>query len=73
MPIRVRYKNTAGQECTIRPTPFVAISSELNQTGAGDILGVTYTITLTGKLLPDHGLPYAGNIAGGLYPIYGNI
>jgi hypothetical protein len=67
MPIRVRYKNTAGQECTIRPTPLVAISSELNQTGAGDILGVTYTITLTGKLLAEHGTPYATNITGGVY------
>lgn len=67
MPIRVRYKNIAGQECTIRPTPFVSISSEFNKTPAGDILGVTYTITLTGTLLPDEGMPFAQNINGDLY------
>lgn len=67
MPIRVRYKNQPGQECTIRPTPFIAISSELNKTGAGDILGVTYSITLTGKLLPDEGCPYALNPQGNGY------
>tara|TARA_B100000287_G_scaffold426735_1_gene475153 strand:- start:10747 stop:12684 length:1938 start_codon:yes stop_codon:yes gene_type:complete len=59
MPIRVRYKNEPGQECTIRPTPLVSIGSELNKTAAGDILGVTYSITLTGTLLPDEGTPYA--------------
>ena len=64
MPIRVRYKNTPGHECTIRPTPFISISSELNKTPAGDILGVTYSITLTGKLLPDEGTPYALNPQG---------
>ena len=57
MPIRVRWNNVAGQECTIRPTPLISIVSELNQTGAGDILGVTYKITLNGKLLPDEGTP----------------
>ncbi len=64
MPIRVRYKNTPGQECTIRPTPLISISSELNKTPAGDILGVTYSITLTGSLLPDEGTPYAYNPQG---------
>jgi hypothetical protein len=68
MPIRVRYKNIANQECTIRPTPLVSISSEMNKTPAGDILGVTYTITLTGKLLADEGTPYALDITGGRYP-----
>lgn len=67
MPIRVRYKNTAGQECTIRPTPFVSISSQFNKTPAGDVLGVIYTITLTGTLLPDEGMPFAQNINGDLY------
>ena len=71
MPIRVRYKNLEGQECTIRPTPLVSISSELNQTAAGDILGVTYSITLTGTLLPDLGTPYAvSNITQALYPFH---
>ena len=72
MPIRVRYKNLTNQECTIRPTPLVAISSELNKTEAGDILGVTYTITLTGTLLPDMGTPYAlSNITQRLYDFHG--
>ena len=71
MPIRVRYKNLEGQECTVRPTPLVSISSELNQTAAGDILGVTYSITLTGTLLPDMGTPYAvSNITQALYPFH---
>ena len=71
MPIRVRYKNLTGQECTVRPTPLVAISSELNKTAAGDILGVTYSITLTGTLLPDVGTPYAlSNITQALYEFH---
>tara|TARA_B100000524_G_scaffold321295_1_gene202099 strand:+ start:1999 stop:3951 length:1953 start_codon:yes stop_codon:yes gene_type:complete len=72
MPIRVRYKNLANNDCTIRPTPLVSISSDLNQTAAGDILGVTYTITLTGKLLPDEGSPYGlSNQTGQVYEFHG--
>ena len=59
MPINVRYKNNSAHECVLRPTPLVSISSEMNQTAAGDILGITYKITLTGKILPDEGTPYA--------------
>ena len=59
MPIRVRYKNDSSQECTIRPTPLVAISTNILKNGAGEAFGVTYSITLTGTLLPAEGTPYA--------------
>lgn len=58
MPIRVFYKNDLNQPCTIRPTPLVSISSQMLKTGAGETFGVTYTITLAGTLLADHGSPY---------------
>ena len=58
MPIRVRYQNDTNQECTIRPTPFIQISSEVLKNKEGSF-GVTYNITLTGTLLPDEGTPYA--------------
>jgi len=73
MPIRVRYKNLVNQECTIRPTPLVSISSQLNKTESGDILGVTYDITLKGTLLPDQGTPYGlSNITQSLFPFHGD-
>ncbi len=73
MPIRVRWKNIADNECTIRPTPLISISTNINKTGAGDALGVTYSITLTGTLLPDEGTPYAlSNITGNVYPFHGS-
>ena len=59
MPIRVRYQNSSSQECTIRPTPLIAISTNILKNGAGEPFGVTYSITLTGSLLPDEGTPYA--------------
>jgi len=66
MPIRIRYQNDPNQECTIRPTPLVSINSNVLKTGAGEAFGVTYTITLTGTLLPDEGSPYAlDNVADG--------
>lgn len=58
--IRVRYKNDPAQECTIRPTPFVQINQSKLKSKEGDF-GTTYTITLTGTLLPSHGTPYAIN------------
>ena len=58
--IRVRYKNDPTQECTIRPTPFVQINQSKLKSKEGDF-GTTYTITLTGTLLPSHGTPYAIN------------
>jgi hypothetical protein len=70
MPIRVRWKNIAGNECTIRPTPLISISTNINKTGAGDALGVTYSITLTGTLLPDEGTPYALSTGGGVFAFY---
>ena len=59
MPIRVRYQNDPAQECTIRPTPLISITSNVLKNGAGETYGVTYAITLTGTLLPDEGSPYA--------------
>ena len=67
MPIRVRYKNDPGQECTVRPTPLVNIATQILKNGAGEAFGVTYSITLTGTLLADQGTPYAiehGGITG---------
>ena len=58
MPIRVRYKNDPSQECTIRPTPFVSISTNILKNAAGDPFGVTYSITLNGTILADEGSPY---------------
>lgn len=58
MPIRVRYKNVVGQECAIRPTPFIAINEEVLKNAEGTF-GVTYKITLTGTILPADGMPYA--------------
>ena len=58
MPIRVRYRNDASQECNIRPTPFVQISTNTLKNKIGNF-GVTYSITLTGTLLPDEGSPLA--------------
>tara|TARA_B100001094_G_scaffold175162_2_gene169360 strand:+ start:14431 stop:16290 length:1860 start_codon:yes stop_codon:yes gene_type:complete len=59
MPIRIRYQNDTNQECTIRPTPLISVNSNVLKNGAGEAFGVTYTISLTGTLLPDEGSPYA--------------
>lgn len=61
MPIRVRYHGD-GKDCTIRPTPFIQISENVLKNKEGNF-GVTYSITLTGTLLPDEGTPYALNPA----------
>lgn len=58
MPIRIYYNNDENQACTIRPTPLVSIGTNLLKNGAGEIFGVTYTLTLTGTLLADLGSPY---------------
>jgi len=58
MPIKVRYNNDQTQECVIRPTPFVQISANTLKNKVGNF-GTTYTIVLTGTLLPDEGTPYA--------------
>lgn len=59
MPIKVRFQNDPEQECVIRPTPFVGMSTNVLKNGAGEAFGVTYTITLTGTILPDEGFPFA--------------
>lgn len=64
MPIRIRYQNDSNQECTIRPTPLISISTNILKTGGGEAYGVNYSITLTGTLLPDEGTPYATDNTG---------
>ena len=72
MPIKVRYNNDPAQECAIRPTPFVQISENINKNKVGNF-GVTYSIVLTGTLLPDEGTPFAVDPANGaLLEIFGN-
>lgn len=60
--LKIHYKNDSSQICTIRPTPFVQISEAVLKNKEGTF-GVTYTITLTGSLLPNEGTPYAINPA----------
>jgi hypothetical protein len=66
MPIKVHYvdevKTGRNGPCTIRPTPFIQISENVLKNKEGNF-GVTYSITLTGTLLADHGTPYALNPA----------
>ena len=64
MPNRVRYQNDGNQECTIRPTPLVSISTNILKNGAGEPFGVTYGITLTGTIIADLGTPYAREHSG---------
>ena len=78
MPIRIRYQNDSSQECTIRPTPLISISTNILKNGAGEAYGVTYSITLTGTLLPNEGTPYAtdntglnASVVGGTFPFFG--
>ena len=73
MPIRVRYKNESENDCCIRPTPFIAISSNNLKNKEGNF-GVTYSITLTGTLLPAHGSPYAIDPAtGDVFPAMAGV
>ena len=72
MPIRIRYQNDDSQECTIRPTPLVSISTNILKNGAGEAFGVNYTITLTGSILADQGTPYARDTNGVRYGFFGN-
>lgn len=62
MPIRVYYDEPGSSAgwCTIRPTPFISMSTAVLKTGASESLGVTYQITLTGKLIAHRGSPYSG-------------
>lgn len=59
MPITVHYNNDSQHLCTIRPTPLISVNSNILKNGAGESFGVTYTITLNGKLLASEGTPYA--------------
>lgn len=61
MPISIRYQNDATQECVLRPAPLVSINTAVNKVGDENI-GVTYSISLTGSLLPDLGFPYARDV-----------
>jgi len=71
MPVQIRYQNNSDQECIIRPTPLVSISTNILKNGAGEAFGVSYTITLTGTLLPEEGTPYAINhIGSSLYGFF---
>jgi len=58
MPIRIYYNNDMQQPCTIRPTPLVTVGLSILENGAGESFGTTYSITLTGSLLADQGMPY---------------
>jgi hypothetical protein len=70
--IRVRYNNDPLQECTIRPTPFVQINLQKLKNKEGNF-GTTYTIVLTGTLMPSRGTPYAIDPLTDLpYPDFGN-
>jgi hypothetical protein len=53
-----------GQDCVIRPTPLVSISTNVIRNKAGT-LGSTYDITLTGTIIADEGSPYYVDSTGG--------
>jgi len=72
MPIRIRYKNDPAQECTIRPTPFVSIATNVLKNAAGDPFGVNYSITLTGTILADEGSPYTVDSVSNLGNAFGD-
>ena len=59
MPITVFYNNDSEHPCTIRPTPLISVNSNILKNGAGEAFGVTYSITLNGKLIANEGTPYA--------------
>ena len=51
------YANSPNQLCYLTPAPFVSIDKSYDKAGNGEILGVRYTITLTGTLVADRGSP----------------
>ena len=75
MPITVYYNNNDEHKCTIRPTPLVSVNSQILKTGAGEAFGVTYQITLNGKLLASEGTPYAfkANDDNNLFEVYTGV
>jgi len=50
----------AGTASFLIPAPFVNITKNYDKSGSGEILGVKYSITLTGTLLHDRGSPTSG-------------
>ena len=53
------YQNPNSSEVYfIHPTPFVNITKNFAKSGSGEILGVTYSITLEGTLMAGMGSPY---------------
>ena len=72
MPITVFYNNDSEHPCTIRPTPLISVNSNILKNGAGEAFGVTYSITLNGKLIANEGTPYAfkTNDANSLFKFY---
>jgi hypothetical protein len=51
------HANDPNQECFLTPAPFVSIDKSFDKSGDGQILGVRYTITINGTLVPDRGSP----------------
>jgi len=58
MPVHVTHKIT-GDTCALIPAPFVNISRDPIKTGDGRVIGVNFSITLTGTLLDSKGSPVA--------------
>ena len=64
--------------CVLRPTPLISISMAPER-NKDCMTGVLYTVTLTGTLLADEGLPYApssggtGNGIADVYPETGSV
>ena len=56
MPVSYR-PNSPDQLCYLTPAPFVAIDKNFDKAGNGEILGVRYSITLTGTMVADRGSP----------------
>lgn len=67
MPITVYYKNRGSEGCVIRPAPLISINEDIKKSDGGEKFGVKYTITLTGTLLDDNGLPLAASGGTELY------
>ena len=53
----VRLTDSEGNINYLVPAPFINISKSYQKTGDGEIVGTTYSITLSGKLLADRGSP----------------
>lgn len=72
MPITVYYNNNSESPCTIRPTPLISVNSNILKNGAGEAFGITYTITLNGKIIHNEGTPFAfkTNDANSLFDVY---